>query len=76
MSNNGNILRIEAIAHAQWSSFSGSNLLKTNLSVCKIGLSYLLDLSTVLKYTKVRVMDANNGTKESVCVHSKSRLAV
>lgn len=50
------MLHTEAIALSQWSSFSGSNLLKTDLSVCEMGPSYLLDLSTVLKCTEVRVM--------------------
>lgn len=70
MSNNNNMLHTEAIARTQWSSFSGSDLLKTDLSVCEMGPSYLLDLSTVLKYTEVRVMDANNCSTEAVCVHS------
>lgn len=72
MSNNNNMLNTEAIAHSQWSSSSGRSLLKTDLSVCEIGSSYLLDLSTVLKYIEIRVMDANNCIKEAVCVHSKS----
>lgn len=44
-------------------------MLKTEWSACEIGPSYLLDLSTVLKYIEVRIMDAS---KEAVSVHSKS----
>lgn len=72
MSNNSNMLHIEGIAHPQRSSFSGSDLLKTNLSVCETGSSYLFDLSTVLKYTGFGEMNASNHSKEAVCVHPKS----
>lgn len=60
MSNNNNALHPDCTARSQWPSFSGRNLLKTDLSVCEIDPSYLLELSTVLKYTEVRVMGANN----------------
>lgn len=72
MSNNNNILHSEATACSQWFFFLGSNLLKTNLSICEMGPSYLLDLSTALKYIEVTVMDANNSSEEAVCVNSKS----
>lgn len=72
MSNNNNMLHTEAIANPQWSSFSDNNLLKTEWSAREMGPSYLLDLSTVLKYIEVRIMDASNCRKEAVCVHSKS----
>lgn len=71
MSNNNNTLHTEAVAHPQWSSFSCSNMLKTDLPVCEMGPSYLLDLSTGLKYTEVRVMAANNCSEETDCVGSE-----
>lgn len=72
MSNNNNMLHTEAVAHPQWSSFSCSNMLKTDLPVCEMGPSYLLDLSTGLKSTEVRVMAANNCSEATDCVRSKS----